>query len=296
MEAKIKKIVTGYPTSDGAGVKLVRVLGQQAAEDFDPILMLDSFQSSDPADYVAGFPLHPHRGIETISYVHAGTMVHKASLANEDAITSGEVQWMSAGSGILHEEKLPPVKLLLGVQLWLNLPAGQKMSDPDYHAIKKDQIKKIPLVSGELHLLAGRYLEHQGYQAQHLSLDYYDIHLDPGASITIPFARDRSVMLFTLVNTIVVDQQIVEAESAIKLNGGDQVTIKAGAQKAQVLFISSKALKEPVAWGGSIVMNNKEQLHQAFVDLEQGTFVKKISHTKRSRVPYSFSNRNKNAP
>ena len=281
MEAKIEKTVTGFETRDGAGVRLVRVLSNRTVEDFDPILMLDSFESANPDDYRAGFPLHPHRGIETISYVYKGHMVHRDSLGNEDAISDGEVQWMCAGSGIMHEEMLPASDLMLGVQLWLNLPKAQKMTAPSYHAIKRDQIKKIPIANGQLHLLAGRYLEHQGYQGDHLPLDYYDIHLDAHGKITIDVDKQRSIMLFTLVNEIIVANQVVAPKSAVKISPGDQVTIEAGDHPAQVLFISSQSLKEPVAWGGPIVMNTQDELRQAFADLENGTFLKqKIKYEK----------------
>ncbi|MDZ4910763.1 pirin family protein, partial [Clostridium perfringens] len=127
------------------GVSLVRVLGNTTVETYDPILMLDSFDSTNPEEYTAGFPMHPHRGIETISLVVKGNMVHKDSLGNEDGITDGEVQWMTAGSGILHEEKLPASDKMLGVQLWLNMPRKHKMAPPEYHSIKKEEIKEIPI-------------------------------------------------------------------------------------------------------------------------------------------------------
>ena len=140
MERKIINQVAGFRTQDGAGVNLVRVLGNKTVQDYDPILMLDSFDSENPDDYTAGFPMHPHRGIETISYLYRGQMTHRDSLGNEDTIRDGEVQWMTAGSGILHEEKLPASDKLLGVQLWLNLPAKDKMVPPTYHSIKKSEI------------------------------------------------------------------------------------------------------------------------------------------------------------
>lgn len=137
MQRQVKNKIKGFRTVDGAGVSLFRVLGNQTIEEFDPILMLDSFDSTNPADYVAGFPMHPHRGIETITYLYKGRMRHKDTLGNEDEIGDGEIQWMNAGSGILHEEELPPADRMLGVQLWLNLPAKEKMSKPTYHSIKK---------------------------------------------------------------------------------------------------------------------------------------------------------------
>lgn len=275
MKRKIKNQVNGFRTQDGAGVSLVRVLGHQTTEEYDPILMLDSFDSTNPADYTAGFPLHPHRGIETISYVYRGQMVHKDSLGNEDSISDGEVQWMTAGSGILHEERLPASERMLGVQLWLNLPAKDKMCPPAYHSIKNVDIEESSFEGGKLRLLAGQYKEKQGYQSKYLPLDYYDIHLEPNGSIVIDTEPDRSVMIFTLSGDASIGGEQVKEKTAVKLTLGDSVEIKGLGQKAQVLFISSRLLEEPIAWGGPIVMNTRAELQQAFTDLDQGTFLKK---------------------
>ena len=273
MERKIKQQVSGFKTQDGAGVNLVRVLGHRTVEDYDPILMLDSFDSTNPEDYTAGFPLHPHRGIETISYVYRGYMTHKDSLGNEDTIGEGEVQWMTAGSGILHEEKLPAVERLLGVQLWLNLPAKNKMVPPAYHSIKNSEIQEIELENGKLRLLAGEFDVRKGYVSKYLPLNYYDVHLNPQASIVIDTENERSVMLFTLLGDACIGGTLVKEKTAVNLTAGNYVEIKATEKKAQILFISSKFLNEPVAWGGPIVMNTKEELNKAFDDLENGTFL-----------------------
>ncbi len=275
MERKIKKQVTGFRTKDGAGVSLVRVLGHETIDDFDPILMFDSFDSTNPADYTAGFPMHPHRGIETISYIYRGKMTHKDSLGNEDTISDGEVQWMTAGSGILHEEKLPASERLLGVQLWLNLPAKDKMVAPDYQSIKASEIKELALDDGKLRLIAGKYGDQEGYVSQYLPLDYYDIHLKANGSVRIQTPEDRSVMVFTLVGQAVIAGQVVAEKTAVKVTSGDYLDIKATDQAAQVLFVSSTRLDEAVAWGGPIVMNTREELNKAFDDLEKGTFLQK---------------------
>ena len=279
MERKIKQKVRGFRTQDGAGVSLVRVLSNRTVEEFDPILMLDSFDSTNPDDYTAGFPLHPHRGIETISYVYRGFMTHKDSLGNEDTIGDGEVQWMTAGSGIMHEEKLPAAERMLGVQLWLNLPAKDKMCPPAYHSIKNSEIEEIEFDGGMLRLLAGEFEERKGYMSKYLPLNYYDIHLNPNASIVINTEIERSVMVFTLLGDAYICGELVKEKTAVKLTSGEQVEIKALDEKAQVLFISSKRLDEAVAWGGPIVMNTKEELNKAFDDLNKGTFIQdKISY------------------
>ncbi len=274
MERKVAFSVQGYPTSDGAGVRLTRVLSNQTVEEFDPFLMLDSFDSVNPDDYKAGFPLHPHRGIETISYIYLGQMVHQDSLGNKDSIKDGEVQWMTAGSGILHEEKLPSSKRMLGVQLWLNLPKKYKFTYPNYMSIKNDEIKEITFMGGFLRLLAGTYKNYQGFQSKYLPLDYYDIHLDAGSELVIDTPSDRTVMLFSLVGPVNISGEKIKEKTAVKLTSGDKVVIKAGQVPSQVLFLSSLPLKEPVAWGGPIVMNTRDELYQAFGELDAETFLK----------------------
>ena len=266
--------VQGAPTVDGAGVHLVRVLDNHTVKAYDPFLMLDSFDSKNPADYTAGFPMHPHRGIETISYVYKGKMIHTDSLKNEDAIADGEVQWMTAGSGILHEEQIPAAEEMLGVQLWLNLPASDKMVPPMYHSIKNADIQDIPIECGTLRLLAGSYENHQGYKSRYLPLDYYDIHMRPNTSCTIKTDRNRSVMLFTLIGDIMVGTEQIAKKTAVKLSAGDSVTITSRDCPAQVLLMSSQAIDESVAWGGPIVMNTQEELQKAFEELRNGTFLK----------------------
>lgn len=279
MERTIKQTVRGYKTQDGAGVNLVRVLGNKTVQEYDPVLMLDSFDSTNPNDYTAGFPMHPHRGIETISYVYRGQMTHKDSLGNEDAIGDGEVQWMTAGSGILHEENLPASQRLLGVQLWLNLPAKDKLVSPAYHSIKTSDIEEIEFENGKLRLLAGEYEGRKGYMSKYLPMDYYDLHLNPIASIILNTHKERSVMVFTLLGDAYIGNELVKEKTAVKLTAGDHVEIKATDKNAQVLFISSVILDEPVAWGGPIVMNTKDELNKAFDDLKRGTFLQsKISY------------------
>ncbi len=270
----IKSKVKGFRTKDGAGVSLVRVLGNQTVKDFDPILMLDSFDSTNPDDYTAGFPMHPHRGIETISYVYKGKMVHRDTLGNQEAISDGEVQWMNSGSGIEHEELVPASDRLLGVQLWLNLPQNEKMSHPSYHSIHNCDIEEIKFDGGMVRLLAGEYEGYKGYQGKHLPLDYYNIHLEEGSSITIDTPEDDSVMIFTLIGDVYVGDDFIEEKTAAKLTNGNSLKIKNSDKPAQVLFMKSKSLKEPISWAGPIVMNTSEEIDEAFSDLRRGTFIK----------------------
>ena len=274
MKRKVKTTVRGFRTRDGAGVNLVRVLGNQTTKEFDPVLMLDSFDSTNPDDYTAGFPMHPHRGIETISYVSRGKMVHRDSLGNEDGISDGEVQGMNSGSGIMHEEMVPAAERLLGVQLWLNLPSKDKMSKPSYNSIKNDEIDEIEIDGGKIRLLAGNYGEYQGYKGDYLPMDYYDIHLNANSEITLTMGGKDSVMIFTLLGNVYINDEHIEEKTAVKLTEGDSLTIKNGDQDAQVLYINSRALNEPVAWAGPIVMNTQEELQKAFSELRNNTFIK----------------------
>lgn len=270
----IQTTVQGYTTVDGAGVKLVRVLGGETIKDFNPILMLDSFDSTNPDEYTAGFPMHPHRGIETISYVYKGGMVHRDSLGNEAAVHSGEVQWMTAGSGIMHEELVPAAERLLGVQLWLNLPKEHKMVNPAYHPVMNDMIEDIEIDGGYLRLLAGTYHDHVGHKSSYLPLNYYDVHLEKGRTFTHTVKVDASIMLFTLIGDIEINGTVVKEKTAVKLTAGDTVTFTAKSDDTQVLYIESIAIDEPVAWAGPIVMNTQDELREAFRELQNGTFVK----------------------
>ena len=274
MKRTVKDKVTGYRTKDGAGVSLVRVLANTTVETYDPILMLDSFDSTNPEEYIAGFPTHPHRGIETVSLISRGNMVHKDSLGNSDAISDGEVQWMTAGSGIMHEEKLPAAERLLGVQLWLNMPGKDKMSSPEYHSIKKDEIREIPIEGGIIRLISGQYKEYKGFQAKYSPLDYYHILLDANTKFTIEMEEDKSVMVFLLLGDAKVAEEEIKEKTAVKLTEGTSLDIEALDEDIQILFLSSERLDESVAWGGPIVMNTRDELQNAMSELRNGTFLK----------------------
>lgn len=275
MKRIVKSQVKGFPTKDGAGVSLVRVLGPNTAKEFDPILMLDSFDSECPDDYRAGFPMHPHRGMETISYVAKGRMQHRDSLGYSDTISDGEVQYMTAGSGILHEEMIPESERLLGAQLWLNLPKEEKMTDPMYRSIKREEIQEIDFDGGMLRLLMGTYKQYSGICGKHLPFDYYDIQLEANQTITLDTEEQRSVMVFTLLGNICIEGTVVSEKTAAKLSEGTSVTIQSMETAAQVLFISSQKLEETIAWGGPIVMNTQTELQEAFNELQEGKFLKK---------------------
>lgn len=275
MIRKVTKAIKGVPVQDGAGVKLTRVLGNWTIDAFDPFLMLDAFDSTNPDEYMDGFPMHPHRGIETVTFISRGSMVHQDHLGTKATVTNGEAQWLTAGSGAFHSEMPGRSPRFLGVQLWLNLPARDKMTaEPFYHGITRDQIKEFDLDGGKLRLLTGSYGKAHGFQGKYLPLDYYDILLEPHAKVTLDVPGDRSVMAFTLVGDATVSGTPVGEKTAVRLGDGDQVTIEAGDSTIEFLLMSSVRLNEPVAWLGPIVMNTDEELAEAFNDIDAGTFVR----------------------
>lgn len=274
MERKIREKIVGHEVVDGAGVRLVRVLGYNTARELNPVLMLDAFDCRNYDDYKAGFPMHPHRGIETVSYVKKGRMLHRDSLGFEDEVSDGGVQWMCSGSGILHEEKLPFSERLLGVQLWLNLPKEDKLVKPEYYCIKGKDIEEIELGGALLRLLAGEYKEHKGFLGKHQKLNYYDIELEAGKSIKIDTKREDVVILFTLLSDVSVAGERIPEKTALYMGNGDYIKLKALSEPASILLISSERLNEDIAWAGPIVMNTKEEINQAFSELDNGSFIK----------------------
>lgn len=274
MKRKILNRTQGFRTKDGAGVSLVRVLSRNTTKEYDPILMLDSFDSTDPEDYIKGFPMHPHRGIETITYLREGTMTHKDSMGNEDTITDNEVQWMTAGSGIMHEEMPKPSKRMLGVQLWLNLLAKDKMVRPHYQSLRGDDLKIVEEDNSKVKVISGEYKGIKGYAPKYLPLDFYEIEIKKNEEITIDTKDDQQVILFTLIGDIEVEGDVVSEKTAVTTTDGDKLTIKAKDEDVIVLFLQSIPTNEEIAWAGPIVMNTNEDLRQASLDLRNGTFIK----------------------
>lgn len=274
MKRKILNRTQGFRTKDGAGVSLVRVLSRNTTKEYDPILMLDSFDSTDPDDYIKGFPMHTHRGIETITYLREGTMTHKDSMGNEDTITDNEVQWMTAGSGIMHEEMPKPSKRMLGVQLWLNLLAKDKMVRPHYQSLRGDDLKIVEEDFAKIKVISGEYKGTKGYAPKYLPLDFYEIEIKKNEEFTIDTKDDQQVILFTLIGDIEVECDVVSEKTAVTTTDGDKLTIKAKDEDVIVLFLQSIPTNEPIAWAGPIVMNTNEDLRQASLDLRNGTFIK----------------------
>lgn len=276
MLRSVERMFRGKRTTDGAGVSLLRVLGNQTAAIFDPFLMLDAFDSTNPDDYTAGFPMHPHRGIETVTFLSKGCIVHEDHLGTKATIHDGEAQWLTAGSGAYHSEMPQPAERMLGVQLWLNIPAKYKMTaEPFYHGILNSEIQEFPLEKGKLRLITGNYEGHSGIQGKYLPLDYYDILLDTHGSVTLNVPGDeKSVMVFTLEGRAKISGVDIPEKVAAKLGYGEFVTIEAGDEPVEILFMCSERLNEPVAWYGSIVMNNKQELIQAYREIDNDTFIR----------------------
>lgn len=276
MLRSVERMFRGKRTTDGAGVSLLRVLGNQTAAIFDPFLMLDAFDSTNPDDYTAGFPMHPHRGIETVTFLSKGCIVHEDHLGTKAAIHDGEAQWLTAGSGAYHSEMPQPAERMLGVQLWLNIPAKYKMTaEPFYHGILNSELQEFPLEKGKLRLITGNYEGHSGIQGKYLPLDYYDILLDTHGSVTLNVPGDeKSVMVFTLEGRAKISGVDIPEKVAAKLGYGEFVTIEAGDEPVEILFMCSERLNETVAWYGSIVMNNKQELIQAYREIDNDTFIR----------------------
>lgn len=272
---KIKKMVTGHSAVDGAGVHLVRVLGRRTVEEFDPFLMLDSFDSNNPDDYIKGFPLHPHRGIETITYLIEGEIDHMDSLGNKGVILSGQSQWMTAGSGILHQEMPKASDRMLGLQIWLNLPSRDKMAKPAYFDITGDMIQVAHEEAATVRVISGRYKTTRGVSPRHVDATLYDVSLQPGKSIDLETRPGENVFVFLIVGDAVIDGQTIPEKTAVLFGEGDGIRVAATPREsARFIFFSGKPLGEPVAWGGPIVMNTDEELATAFEELESGQFIK----------------------
>ncbi len=280
---KVVKITKGVPAVDGAGVRLIRVIGYNDTKDYDPFLMLDAFDSNNPEDYTKGFPWHPHRGIETITYLIHGDIEHGDSLGNSGSILDGECQWMTAGSGIIHQEMPKASRHMLGTQLWLNLPAKDKMTEPAYGGIKSESVPEIDENGIKVHVLAGEYNGHKGaFEGKYIKAAYLDVELpanqewhfidDPENTLFIYIFTGKAI--FDPDKSIVNPQDLVDGKQAVLFSHGDKFRIKAADEDVRFILLSAKPLKEPVAWGGPIVMNTEEELNLAFRELKNNTFIK----------------------
>ncbi len=276
----LRKVIEAVPTSDGAGVKLRRSLGAGPFARLDPFLMLDEFYSDNPDDYLAGFPSHPHRGFETVTYMLDGRMEHKDHLGNTGDLGPGSVQWMSAGRGVIHSEMPRQTEgRMRGFQLWINLPADEKMKPADYRDIPAGEVPELPFDGGLARVIAGTLtLRGQSldgavnHSDKRISTDplYVDLRLDPGSQATIPVQAGYNSFVYLYEGDAVIGEQSLHRRHAGVLEDGDQVTIQAGEHGARLLLLAGKPLNEPVVQYGPFVMNTREEIEQAVRDYQSG--------------------------
>jgi hypothetical protein len=283
---KCTRIVRGQNAVDGAGVRLRRVLGLRSVEDFDPFLMLDGFDSTNPNDYIKGFPWHPHRGIETVTYLLKGEIEHGDSLGNKGFIRDYQCQWMTAGSGIIHQEMPKASERLLGCQLWVNLPKKEKMTQPAYRDVRPQDVPAVQEKNATVRVLSGSYHDRKGaVKGEYVKVQYLDVVLEPGSTWHYQeTSNDQTLFLYLIEGTLAADDELTDFEEkncAILMSASssgssdfDEVIVKAGDQGAKFLLIAARPLKEPVAWGGPIVMNTEAELNEAFRELKDNTFIK----------------------
>ena len=270
-----------YATIEGAGVHLHRAFGYGEVPLFDPFLMLDDFRAGDnPKDYLRGFPWHPHRGIETVTYMLEGNVEHGDSMGNAGVVSAGDVQWMTAGSGIIHQEMPKPVHGRMGgFQLWVNLPKSHKMMAPRYQEVKEHRIPTMTPVPGvSVKVISGEFGEVRGpVQDIVTSPSYFDISMEEGAKFTCPTRKGDTVVVYVTGGTGTfgdIPGTPVGNRDLLLLGDGDEVNAVSHTGPLRFLLFSGKPLGEPVAWGGPIVMNTQEELRQAFSEYQEGTFIK----------------------
>jgi redox-sensitive bicupin YhaK (pirin superfamily) len=283
----LTQMIPSVPTSDGAGVKLRRSLGSQRGLQVDPFLMLDEFYSDDPKDYLAGFPSHPHRGFETVTYMLDGHMRHEDHLGNRGDLKAGDVQWMTAARGIIHSEMPQQTEgRMRGFQLWINLPANEKMKPAHYRDIPAQQIPIVRLASGaSVKVIAGTLqLDGQSVSgpvnapSEPLSTDplYLDLNLPAGANLLVPVTRGHNAFLYVYEGEAKVgaadSAQALPYRAAGILSDGESVRIEGGARGAQLLLLAARPLREPVVQYGPFVMNTRQEIEQAVEDYRSGRF------------------------
>lgn len=276
---RVVKVTRGMPTEDGAGVKLTRLIGSPEVPDIDPILMLDAFRSDDPKSYIAGFPPHPHRGFETVSYMIVGSLRHKDNKGGEGLITDGGVQWMTAGRGVVHSEMPAQTNgTMFGFQLWLNLPAAEKMRTPWYRDIAAAEIPTLELGQGaKVKLIAGTWSTAKGPGPERPTEPFIvDVELAPGAGASVPVPVGHAAFAYVFEGAAKLGAQgtareLVRGDLGVLSDGGD-LAAAAGDKGARILIVAAKPLREPVAKYGPFVMNTQDELRQAFSDFQRGLF------------------------
>ena len=266
----ILRTVKGIQTSDGAGVNLTRIIASPNLDMLDPFLLLDEFGSDDPDDYIAGFPPHPHRGFETITYMINGKFRHKDTAGNEGYLTDGSVQWMTAGKGVIHSEMPEQTKgLVRGFQLWLNLPKEKKMIEPSYNDIPAEKIPIVSFSGGKAKIIAGTFLGITGPGRSHTGMLYYDITLEKGFNISIPVEDGWNGFCYVYEGKISCEQALLKSHLGVLSTEG-VFRCTANAHNTRFIIVAGMPLNEPVARGGPFVMNTRGEILQAFEDYHAG--------------------------
>ena len=277
MERNVARIISASPVLEGAGVHLNRVFGFSEVELFDPFLLLDDFRSETPAHYLKGFPWHPHRGIETITYMLQGDVEHGDSLGNSGTISSGDVQWMTAGSGIVHQEmpKGDEKGVMHGFQLWANLPAADKMTAPRYQEISAAQIPEINVDGARIKVIAGQCDGTRGPVSDIFTdPEYLDVTLPGNGRFQRRIPDRHTVLLYTIGGTGATASAAVHNRQLVLYGPGNEISVSAGPAGMRFLLLSGTPLGEPIAWRGPIVMNTEEELETAFREYRAGNFIK----------------------
>jgi redox-sensitive bicupin YhaK (pirin superfamily) len=271
-----KIILQGHSTYDGAGVKLKRIFAHDHTELTDPFLLLDHFGSDNPEDYIKGFPWHPHRGIETVTYMLGGTVEHGDNIGNAGTIGPGDIQWMTAGGGVIHQEMPQPSKgTMHGLQLWVNLPAKSKMMEPRYRGILENEVPVVKIPGGEVRVIAGAYKNVNGpVQELIIDIEYLDIRLKRGMVLSHKAKKGYTSFCYLIYGTGEFDDKKLEQSHVILFTEAGNIAVKA-TEDIHYIFVTGKQLNEPIAWGGPIVMNTQQELETAFRELDEGTFIKK---------------------
>ena len=266
----IKYLVEGIQTSDGAGVNLTRIIGSPELNMLDPFLLLDEFGSDNPNDYIAGFPPHPHRGFETITYMLNGKFTHEDTAGNKGHLSDGGVQWMTAGKGVIHSEMPEQTEgLVRGFQLWFNLPKEKKMIEPAYHDIQSDQIPVVEFEGGRVKVISGTFQGTTGPGRPHTGMRYLDIHLDSKQDITVPIANDWNGFVYVYEGSISANIGVPKGHLAV-LDTKDDFLCSSSVENTRLILVAGEPLNEPVARGGPFVMNTKGEVLQAFEDYQSG--------------------------
>ncbi len=271
-----KTILKGHSTYDGAGVKLTRVFAHDHTELTDPFLLLDHFGSDNPSDYVKGFPWHPHRGMETVTYMLGGTVEHGDNIGNAGTIGPGDIQWMTAGRGVIHQEMPKASKdKMHGLQLWVNLPAKDKMIAPRYKGILCREVPVVEIQGGEVRVIAGVYRGIAGpVKDLIVDVEYLDVRLKKGATLSHAVKGGYSAFCYLIEGTGLFDEASLEREQLMLFSEAGTIAVQA-VEDVHYVFVTGKKLHEPIAWGGPIVMNTREELDRAFREIDEGTFIKK---------------------